>query len=103
MTSISTTLTFAERSADQRTWWSAQDGQQPGDPDKLLLVSSDCHANEPPGYLEAHIDPEYRDRIPPFDTPIPGLYLANMFQVYPHDRGQNYSIALAERLAKGLA
>ena len=29
---------------------------------------------------------------------IPGLYLANMFQVYPHDRGQNYSIALADRL-----
>lgn len=35
---------------------------------------------------------------PPFETPIPGLYLANMFQVYPHDRGQNYSIALADRL-----
>jgi hypothetical protein len=29
---------------------------------------------------------------------VKGLYVANMFQVYPHDRGQNYSIALAERL-----
>jgi hypothetical protein len=26
-----------------------------------------------------------------------------MFQVYPHDRGQNYSIALAERLVDRLA
>jgi hypothetical protein len=26
-----------------------------------------------------------------------------MFQVYPHDRGQNYSIELADRLIKQLA
>jgi hypothetical protein len=25
-----------------------------------------------------------------------------MFQVYPHDRGQNYSIDLAERLIRSL-
>jgi hypothetical protein len=41
---------------------------------------------------------DYRDHIPPFATPIPNLWVANMFQVYPHDRGQNYSIALAQRL-----
>lgn len=41
---------------------------------------------------------DYRDHIPPFHTPIPNLWTASMFQVYPHDRGQNYSIALAERL-----
>lgn len=41
---------------------------------------------------------DYRKHIPPFATPIPNLWLANMFQVYPHDRGQNYSIALAERV-----
>jgi protoporphyrinogen oxidase len=41
---------------------------------------------------------DYRDHIPPFTTPIRGLWTASMFQVYPHDRGQNYSIALAERL-----
>ena len=35
-------------------------------------------------------------------TPVKGLYVANMFQVYPHDRGQNYSIALAERLVEHL-
>jgi NAD(P)-dependent dehydrogenase (short-subunit alcohol dehydrogenase family) len=26
---------YAERSAEQRSWWQAQDGHQPGDPDKL--------------------------------------------------------------------
>jgi protoporphyrinogen oxidase len=45
---------------------------------------------------------DYRDHIPPFHTPIPNLWTASMFQVYPHDRGQNYSIALAERLAAAI-
>lgn len=46
---------------------------------------------------------DYRDHIPPFATPVPGLWVASMFQVYPHDRGQNYSIDLAERLVAELA
>ena len=45
---------------------------------------------------------DYRDHIPPFATPVPGLWVASMFQVYPHDRGQNYSIALGERLVERL-
>ena len=44
----------------------------------------------------------YRARIPPFRTPVAGVWAANMFQVYPHDRGQNYSIELAERLMNAL-
>ena len=42
---------------------------------------------------------DYAAHIPPLTTPIPNLYLANMFQVYPEDRGQNYSIKLANKLA----
>ena len=45
---------------------------------------------------------DYRGHIPPFHTPIENLWTASMFQVYPHDRGQNYSIALAERLVQEL-
>ena len=45
---------------------------------------------------------DYRDHIPPFATPVPGLWIASMFQVYPHDRGQNYSISLGERLVERL-
>jgi protoporphyrinogen oxidase len=44
----------------------------------------------------------FKDSIPGFDTPVPGLFVATMFQVYPHDRGQNYSIRLAERLVDHL-
>jgi protoporphyrinogen oxidase len=45
---------------------------------------------------------DYHEHIPPHETPIPGLYLANMFQVYPQDRGQNYSIAMGFRVAEHL-
>jgi protoporphyrinogen oxidase len=45
---------------------------------------------------------DYRKHIPPFETPVPGLYQASMFQVYPHDRGQNYSVVLAQELAARL-
>jgi hypothetical protein len=45
---------------------------------------------------------DYAPRIPPSGTPVPGLWIANMFQVYPHDRGQNYSVELAERVATAI-
>lgn len=51
-------------------------------------------------FAQPIVTTDYRDHIPPFHTPIPGLWTASMFQVYPHDRGQNYSIALAERLVR---
>ena len=42
---------------------------------------------------------DYAAHIPPLTTPIPNLYLGNMFQVYPQDRGQNYSVKLANKQA----
>jgi protoporphyrinogen oxidase len=51
-------------------------------------------------YAQPVVTVDFRAHIPPARTPLPGLYLATMFQVYPHDRGQNYSIALAERLVR---
>jgi len=39
-------------------------------------------------------------RVPDHRTPIPGLYLANMSQIYPEDRGQNYSIRMGENVAE---
>jgi protoporphyrinogen oxidase len=38
-------------------------------------------------------------RIPDHRTPVPNLYLANMSQIYPQDRGQNHSIVLGEKIA----
>lgn len=45
---------------------------------------------------------DYANHIPPFRSPVRNLWVASMYQVYPHDRGQNYSIALAERLVAAI-
>jgi hypothetical protein len=42
----------------------------------------------------------YRDDLPDHRTPVAGLYLANMQQIYPEDRGQNYSIRMGDQVAK---
>jgi protoporphyrinogen oxidase len=42
----------------------------------------------------------YREDMPDHRTPLPGLYLANMQQIYPEDRGQNYSICMGEQVAQ---
>ena len=42
----------------------------------------------------------YHEVIPPHRTPIAGLYLANTTQIYPEDRGQNYSIRLGQQVAQ---
>jgi protoporphyrinogen oxidase len=41
----------------------------------------------------------YRQDMPDLRTSLPGLYLANMQQVYPEDRGQNYQLRLGARVA----
>jgi protoporphyrinogen oxidase len=42
------------------------------------------------------------DRIPPLDTGAPGLVLANTTQIYPEDRGTNYSVRLGDEAAAAL-
>jgi protoporphyrinogen oxidase len=44
----------------------------------------------------------YRSMIPPFETPMPGLYHACMAQIYPEDRGQNYAVRSGTRAAEAL-
>ncbi|MCE2463886.1 MAG: FAD-dependent oxidoreductase, partial [Dehalococcoidia bacterium] len=44
----------------------------------------------------------YSRRIPDLRTPIRDLYLANTTQIYPEDRGTNYSVRLGKEVA-GLA
>lgn len=41
----------------------------------------------------------YSKHVPSFATPIDGLYLCNMQQVYPYDRGTNYAIELGKKVA----
>jgi protoporphyrinogen oxidase len=44
----------------------------------------------------------YADRMPPLDTGVPGLVLANTTQIYPEDRGTNYSVRLGGEAAEAL-
>lgn len=54
----------------------------------------------PAPFAQPIVTPDYSRLIPPFTTPIPGLYLANIQQVYPHDRGTNYAVELGSRVAQ---
>jgi protoporphyrinogen oxidase len=51
-------------------------------------------------FAQPIVTPDYRARIAPIETPVPGLFVANLEQVYPHDRGQNYAIELAGRASE---
>ncbi len=44
----------------------------------------------------------YHERIPPLQTPVPGLVLANTTQVYPEDRGTNYAVRLGDEAARAV-
>lgn len=42
----------------------------------------------------------YSEMIPPLRTPLDNLYLANTTQIYPEDRGTNYSVRLGNDIAR---
>ena len=44
----------------------------------------------------------YRERMPPLETGVPNLILANTTQIYPEDRGTNYSVRLADQAVEAL-
>jgi len=46
------------------------------------------------------VDVEFASRIPDFQTPLPGFYLANFSQVFPEDRGTNYAVRDGKRVAE---
>ena len=42
----------------------------------------------------------YASRIPKHRTPVDGLYLANTTQIFPEDRGTNYSVRIGRKAAR---
>ncbi len=42
----------------------------------------------------------YGDQIPGHRTPVRNLYLANTTQIYPEDRGTNYSVRMGRQVAR---
>ncbi len=51
-------------------------------------------------YAQPIIRMDYSAHKPDHRTPVDGLYLETMTQIYPEDRGQNYSILMGEQVAK---
>lgn len=49
------------------------------------------------------VTPGQGGRIPPHRTAVRGLWMANMSQIYPEDRGMSYSVALGKRVAAEMA
>ena len=50
-------------------------------------------------YAQPIIEKNYSNNILSHETPIKGLYLANTSQVYPEDRGTNYSVRMGRNVA----
>jgi protoporphyrinogen oxidase len=57
-------------------------------------------------YAQPIVVRRYGEMIPEVQTPLPGLYLSSMAQVYPEDRGTNYAIregrAAGQKVAEAL-
>jgi protoporphyrinogen oxidase len=54
-------------------------------------------------YSQPIVVRRYGALIPAVDTPLPGLYLSSMAQVYPEDRGTNYAIREGRKAGRRIA
>ncbi len=51
-------------------------------------------------FAQPVIPVNYSKILPPLKTPLKNVFLANIEQVYPWDRGTNYAVELGQRIAK---
>jgi protoporphyrinogen oxidase len=51
-------------------------------------------------YAQPVVPLRYSALKPDYETPVAGVYLANMSLVYPEDRGTNYAVQVGDRVAK---
>ena len=49
-------------------------------------------------FAQPIIPTNYSKMIPPMKTPLKNVYLANIEQVYPWDRGTNYAVELGSKI-----
>lgn len=45
------------------------------------------------------VEPGYAAKIPPYQSELPNVYLANYTQIFPEDRGTNYAVAEGIKIA----
>jgi protoporphyrinogen oxidase len=57
------------------------------------------HVSRAP-YAQPLIERHYSKLICPTETPVKGLYIATMAQIYPEDRGTNYAIREGRRIGR---
>lgn len=46
------------------------------------------------------VDTRYAEKIPDYQTPLPGVFLANFSQIFPEDRGTNFAVREGEKMAE---
>ena len=51
-------------------------------------------------YAQPLVVRNYSQLVPPHRTPLPGVFIASMAQVYPEDRGTNYAIRDGRKVAR---
>ena len=51
-------------------------------------------------YSQPIIETNYSNKMPGIKTPIENLYMANMFNIYPEDRGTNQAVTLGKNAAE---
>jgi len=64
------------------------------------VLARHCHRYD---YAQTICPPGFYDMLPPIETPIAGLYMADTSYYYPEDRSINESIAVARKLAASAA
>lgn len=45
------------------------------------------------------VDTQYEQKIPAYQTPLPGVYLSNFSQIFPEDRGTNFAVREGIKIA----
>jgi protoporphyrinogen oxidase len=51
-------------------------------------------------YAQPVVTKNYSEKKIEYETPIKNFYIANMSQIYPEDRGQNYSVKLGKEVTE---
>jgi protoporphyrinogen oxidase len=54
-------------------------------------------------YAQPIVEKHYSTLIPPLETPLAGLFVSSMAQVYPEDRGTNYAVREGRAAARDLS
>lgn len=70
-------------------------------PDSRISILNTYMFNGP--YAQPVHERGYSQKIPPIQTPLTNVYMANMDYVFPWDRGTNYAVELGLRAARAMS